>query len=78
MGHYKIIIKPLAEKHLLMHKKSGDLATIKKIQKIFEELSEHPRSGTGKSEELKYDLKGFWSRRINQKTELFIQQMIIL
>lgn len=70
MGQYKIKIQPLAEKHLLLHKKSGNQATINKIQKIFEELADHPYSGTGKPEELKYDLKGFWSRRINQKDRI--------
>jgi toxin YoeB len=70
MGKYKIKIQPLAEKHLLLHRKSGNQATLKKIQKIFEELADNPYSGTGKPEELKYDLKGFWSRRINQKDRM--------
>ena len=70
MGQYKIKIQPLAEKHLMLHKNSGDQATIKKIQKIFEDLAEHPTYGTGKPEELKHDLKGYWSRRINQKDRI--------
>ena len=35
-----------------------------------EELKSHPYSGTGKPEELKYDLQGYWSRRINQKDRM--------
>jgi toxin YoeB len=70
MGKYTIELTDLAKKHLLLHKKAGNAATIKKIESILLELSLHPYSGTGKPEELKYDLKGYWSRRINQKDRL--------
>ncbi|MEQ8241623.1 MAG: Txe/YoeB family addiction module toxin [Cyclobacteriaceae bacterium] len=30
----------------------------------------HPYLGTGKPEALKYDLEGYWSRRINKKDRL--------
>ncbi|RKR83264.1 toxin YoeB [Mucilaginibacter gracilis] len=53
-----------------MHFKAGDRATIKKIEKILIELTESPYTGIGKPEALKYELSGFWSRRINQKDRL--------
>jgi len=44
------------------HKKSGDVAIMKKLNKILNELIEHPRTGIGKPEKLKYDLEGLYSR----------------
>jgi toxin YoeB len=70
MGKYTIEVKPIAEKHLKEHLKSGDKASIKKIEKIFLELSEKPFEGIGNPEELKYELSGFWSRKINSKDRL--------
>ncbi len=52
------------------HKKSGDKATLKKIEKLLNELMEHPTTGTGKPEILKYDMAGLYSRRINKKHRL--------
>ena len=52
------------------HKQSGDKATLKKIQKLLNELMEHPKTGTGQPEKLKHDLAGFYSRRINRKHRL--------
>jgi len=49
------------------HKKSGDRAVLKKIEKLLNELMEHPTSGTGQPEMLKQNLAGLYSRRINRK-----------
>lgn len=70
MGKYQVIIKQTAEKDFSKHKKSGDVSSIKKILKILDELTEHPFTGIGNPEELKYELTGFWSRRINKKDRL--------
>lgn len=70
MGLYLIDFTENAINDLRSHKKSGDKAIMKKIDALVDELKEHPRSGTGKPEELKYDLLGYWSRRINQKDRL--------
>jgi len=51
-------------------KKSGNKPVLKKIRKLLDELSEHPYTGTGQPEQLKYNLAGFWSRRINQEHRL--------
>ena len=52
------------------HKKSGDKAVLKKIEKLLNELIEHPATGTGQPEMLKHDLAGLYSRRINKKHRL--------
>ena len=70
MGQFKLKIEELAQKHLKQHYKSGDKSSIKKIEKILLELSENPYVGAGNPEQLKYELAGFWSRRINQKDRI--------
>ena len=52
------------------HKKSGDKVVLKKIEKLLNELMEHPTMGTGQPEQLKHNLTGLYSRRINQKHRL--------
>ena len=37
---------------------------------MIEELKEHPKTGTGKPEQLKGDRAGQWSRRITKKHRL--------
>jgi toxin YoeB len=70
MGNYRIIVKKTAKRDLAKHKKSGNLKSRARISKIIEELKHHPYSGIGKPEKLKYNLAGFWSRRINKKDRL--------
>jgi toxin YoeB len=73
MGKYQVILKPKAERDLLIIKKSGNKAAINKIQQIFKELSNTPYEGTGNPEALKYELSSYWSRRINKKDRLVYQ-----
>ncbi len=70
MGKYIIKVSDKASKDLSKIHKSGDKRSIKKVEKIFEELQQNPYEGTGKPEALKYQYKGFWSRRINDKDRL--------
>lgn len=70
MGQFKLKIEELAELHLKKHFKSGDKASIKKIEKILVELTETPYTGIVNPEALKYELSGFWSRKINQKDRM--------
>jgi toxin YoeB len=58
------------DEDLLFHKKSGNKAILRKIVAFLEEIEEHPFSGTGKPEQLKHDLSGKWSRRINKEHRL--------
>ena len=48
-------------------RKSGNKPLLRKIRKLLDELNEYPYIGTGKPEQLKHDLTGFWSRRINHE-----------
>ena len=70
MGKFRVIISETAIAHIAKHKKAGNTSALNKIAVILKELAEHPTYGTGKPEELKYDLKGYWSRRINQKDRM--------
>lgn len=70
MGKYFVEFDDIARKDLKNHYKSGNKATIKKIEKILLELTENPFSGEGQPEELKHDFNGYWSRRINQKDRM--------
>ncbi len=67
---YQLILMPEAERHLEEWRKSGKKKTLLKIASLFEELREHPTTGTGKVEQLKGDLEGYWSRRINKASRL--------
>lgn len=51
-------------------KKSGNKQVLKKLASLFVELQEHPRTGTGQIEVLKYYQEETWSRRINKEHRL--------
>ena len=48
-------------------KKTGNKAIMNKISALLKDISEHPYTGIGKPEPLKYELAGKWSRRINSE-----------
>ncbi len=70
MGRYRVKFTAKADKDLLYWKKQGDKSILRKIEKIIDELTEHPALGTGKAERLKGNLSGYWSRRLNSKERL--------
>ncbi len=70
MGQYKVRLSPKATAELKHWTKVGDKSTLKKIERIVLELSEHPTLGTGQVERLKGDLSGYWSRRLNKKDRM--------
>ncbi|WP_209330738.1 Txe/YoeB family addiction module toxin [Lunatimonas salinarum] len=67
---YQLEFSGQAIKDIEFHKNSGNKALLKKLFQLLEELTEHPTSGIGKPEQLKHNLAGYWSRRINQKHRL--------
>lgn len=67
MGKYLVKLSKSAEKDLLLLKRSGKKVDIEKVTNFFNEISQNPREGTGKPEQLKYYTGEVWSRRINQK-----------
>jgi len=48
----------------------NDLEVVSKIKTLLGEIQRTPFKGTGKPEPLKFDLKGFWSRRISGEHRL--------
>ena len=46
---------------------------VKKIFSLIADIQKHPFEGIGKPEALKYDLAGFWSRRITDEHRLVYQ-----
>ena len=73
MGKFRIKVKPRAEADFAKIFKSGDKASIKKLEKILLELEDFPQTGTGNPEQLKHNLSGYWSRRINKKDRLIYE-----
>ena len=49
---------------------STDKAVLKKINSLIKEIERTPFEGSGKPEPLKYNLAGWWSRRINLEHRL--------
>ncbi len=67
---YELILQPEAERHLEEWKKSGQKKILKKIASLFAELQLHPTTGSGQVEQLKGNLSGFWSRRIDKGSRM--------
>ena len=70
---YKIIFDKIAKTDIDAIKKSGDKSSLKKLNKILDELGIHPKTGTVSPEQLKHNLSGYWSRRINKKDRLIYE-----
>jgi len=47
-----------------------DKKTLQKINTLIKDIQRNPFEGKGKPEPLKYDLTGFWSRRIDREHRL--------
>ena len=50
-----------------------DKKMLRKINELIKDIQRTPFEGRGKPEPLKYDLSGFWSRRINREHRLVYQ-----
>jgi len=49
--------------------RKSSLQLYKKLEKLLDELREHPYTGTGHPEQLKY-LDGVWSRQLDKKNRI--------
>jgi toxin YoeB len=67
---YTIQFSKTALSDIKKHKKSGDKPTLKRIEKLLNELMEHPTTGTGQPEMLKHNLSGLYATRINKQHRL--------
>ena len=63
----QIIYSPKAKAHLDFWIKSSNKSILKKIINLTNAIIENPFEGIGKPEALKYDLAGYWSRRITDE-----------
>lgn len=69
---YTIVYSLRAEEDLRKLKKNEPVAFQKAI-KLLNELTEHPKTGTGHPEPLKGNRAGQWSRTITQKHRLIYE-----
>jgi len=67
---YTIELTIDAIKDIEKFKKSGDKKILLKIDKLLDELRAHPKTGTGKPEQLKYYEIPTWSRRLTDNHRL--------
>ena len=63
----EIELHPKALKDKAFWKTSGNKQVIKKIDDLVDDIMLHPETGLGKPEQLKHELAGLWSRRINDE-----------
>ena len=61
---YKVILSEQAQQDYVFFVRSVNTNAVKKIATLLKELEEHPFTGTGKPEALRFNLTGYWSRRI--------------
>lgn len=59
-----------AKKDLAKWEKSGNRIILNKIGQLIKAILENPYEGIGKPEQLKHELSGKWSRRINLEHRL--------
>ena len=64
---YKIEFTEVADEDKEAWKKSGQKILMNRITRLLKDIGEHPKTGIGKPEALKYDLAGKYSRKINDE-----------
>ena len=69
----EIVFSKKAQNDLQFWNKSGNKNIIKKISELLQDIQRSPFEGIGKPEQLKHNLSGIWSRRIDKNTELFMK-----
>jgi len=62
---YEIVLTPKVLEDIQKLQKSGNKSALKKFNALIDELQEHPRTGTGQVEQLKYYQEETWSRRLS-------------
>jgi toxin YoeB len=67
---YTINITTRARKDIAYLKKNGGKAVTNRIAELLQEIIEHPRTDTGQVEQLRGNMQGKWSRRIDKKNRL--------
>lgn len=68
----EVVIMPIAWEQIMALSKN-DLKLIKKVLELVDSIKSNPFEGIGKPELLKENLKGLWSRRINDEHRLIYE-----
>ncbi len=66
----EVVFFDQARKNIEYWKESGQKKIMTRITDLLNDIHKHAYSGIGKPEELKHDLSGWWSRRINREHRL--------
>ncbi|MFZ5553526.1 MAG: Txe/YoeB family addiction module toxin [Bacteroidota bacterium] len=66
----EVVLLPVALDHLEYWKKSGNKKAQARITELIKDILQHPFSGIGKPEPLRFELSGKWSRRITKEHRL--------
>lgn len=69
----EVVFKDKALDDIQFWKKSGQKISQNKISRLIEDIQQHPYSGIGKPEALKYELSGLWSREIDKANRLIYE-----
>ena len=69
----EIVLLEQAKKDRDYWKKSGNTKIQNRISALLKDIQQHPFTGIGNPEPLKHNLKGLWSRRINEEHRLVYQ-----
>lgn len=70
MKVYELEFTKEALKDIQKHRKSGNWPLLRKLEKLLQELRQHPTTGTGQIEKLKHYEEETWSRRVNDEHRL--------
>ena len=66
----EVVYKDKALDDIKFWRKSGQKNIQSKITKLIEDIELHPQTGIGFPEQLKYELTGLWSRKIDKGNRL--------
>lgn len=69
----ELVLLEQARKDRDYWKKSGNTKIQNRISALLKDILQHPFTGIGKPEPLQHNLKGLWSRRINDEHRLVYQ-----
>lgn len=67
---YRVKFTEVADEDKEFWKRSGQKATMAKIQRLLEDAIQHPTTGLGKPEALRFELSGKYSRRIDKQNRI--------
>jgi toxin YoeB len=69
----EVVYKDKAIEDIKFWKKSGQKNIQLRITKLIEDIQLHPQTGLGNPEQLKYELSGLWSRKIDKGNRLIYE-----